>query len=65
MAGYIVGRKMLVFDKGNICTQINNVLRLMVFCGKVEIAEDGSVKGIADAPHYKPMEIQGNLQEIA
>lgn len=38
---------------------------LMVFCGKVEIAEDGSVKGIADAPHYKPMEIQGNLQEIA
>lgn len=37
----------------------------MVFCGKVEIAEDGSVKGIADAPHHKPMEIKGNLQEIA
>lgn len=33
--------------------------------GKVEIDEDGSVKGIADAPHHKPMEIKGNLREIA
>ncbi len=33
--------------------------------GTVEIAEDGSVKGSADAPHHKPMEIKGEVEEIA
>lgn len=33
--------------------------------GTVEIAEDGSVKGTADAPHHKPMEIKGNVEEVA
>ena len=33
--------------------------------GKAEIAEDGSVKGTADAPHHKPMEIKGSVEEVA
>ena len=33
--------------------------------GMVEIAEDGSVKGSADAPHHKPMEIKGEVEEVA
>lgn len=32
--------------------------------GTIEIAEDGSVRGTADAPHHKPMEIKGSVKEI-